>query len=53
VRSVRTSGRGMFKVAVSRNGAARLRWRLASARGGSLLTSRVAKAGRKLRYYRD
>ncbi|MDQ3644708.1 MAG: hypothetical protein M3356_04275 [Actinomycetota bacterium] len=53
VKSVRTSGRGMFKVKVSRAGATRLRWRLVSARGGSLLTSRVAKAGKPLRYYKN
>ena len=54
VRSVRTSSRGMFKVNVSRRGAARLRWRLVtSAANGDLPTSRVAKAGAKLRYYQD
>ncbi len=53
VRTVRTSSRGMFKVNVSRAGAAKLRWRLASSSGGRLLTSRIAKAGKPLRYYSD
>jgi len=52
VRSVRTSGRGMFTALVTRAGATRLRWRLAySSPTGQLFTSRVAKAGQPLRYY--
>lgn len=52
VRSVRTNRRGMFSVNVKRAGATRLRWRLASSSaGGELFTSRVAKAGKPLRYY--
>ena len=54
VRSVRTSSRGMFKVNVSRKKAARLTWRLAaSTPNGDLVTSRIAKVGKKLRYYRN
>ncbi len=53
VRSARTNRRGLFKVNVSRSGAARLRWRLVSAPRGNLITSRVAKAGKRLRYYND
>ena len=54
VRSVRTNRRGMFKVNVKRNKAAKLTWRLATgAANGSLPTSRVAKAGKPLRYYKN
>jgi hypothetical protein len=38
---------------VSRKGAAKLRWRLAYSARDGLLTSRVAKAGKKLRYYKN
>ena len=53
VRSVKTNSRGMFKVNVSRKNAARLTWRLAYSARDGLLTSRVAKAGKKLRYYKN
>lgn len=54
VRSVNTSPRGMFKVTVSRKGAAKLRWRLSYVSpGGGFFTSRIAQAGKKLRYYRN
>ena len=53
VRSARTNGRGMFKVNVRRAGATRLRWRLALSGPGGLTTSRIAKAGKPLRYYRN
>lgn len=54
VRSVKTSSRGMFKVNVTRKNAAKLTWRLASSdSNGAPITSRIAKAGKPLRYYKD
>jgi hypothetical protein len=53
VRSVRTNRRGMFKVNVSRAKATKLRWRLAFSGDDGLTTSRIAKAGKPLRYYRN
>ena len=54
VRSVRTNGRGVFRVNIRRRGAAGLRWRLATITPeGDPLNSRVARAGRPLRYIRD
>ncbi|MBA2794885.1 MAG: hypothetical protein H0U32_12960, partial [Thermoleophilaceae bacterium] len=53
VRSVRTNRRGLFKVNVSRNGASKLRWRLATSGARGLMTSRVAKPGKKLNYYKN
>lgn len=54
VRALRTGRRGMFKVVVKRKNAAGLRWRLVSAApDGSPITSREAKAGKKLRYYKN
>lgn len=54
VRSVRTNSRGMFRVVIKRKAASRLKWRLSGLNGatGEAITSRVAKAGRPLRFYR-
>ncbi len=53
VRSVRTNRRGLFQVRVSRKGAAKLRWRLVTTGSSGLMTSRIAKAGKPLRYYKN
>ncbi|MEJ7716381.1 MAG: hypothetical protein WKF40_12155 [Thermoleophilaceae bacterium] len=54
VRNVRTNSRGVFRVNVSRKSAFRLKWRLSgmSAATGEAITSRTAKAGKKLGFYK-
>ena len=52
VRSVKTNGRGFFVVTVKGSGAAAKRYRLAAQGPGGLFTSRVARAGKPLRYRR-
>jgi hypothetical protein len=53
VRNVRTNSRGVFRLNVSRKSAFRLKWRLSalSPLTGESITSRTAKAGRKLGFY--
>ena len=53
VRNVRTNAQGMFRVNVSKAGAFRLKWRLSGINNatGETMTSREAKAGKKLRFY--
>ena len=53
VQTVSTNSRGVFKVNVNRSGAAGRQWRLATSIPSGLITSRVAKAGKALRYYRN
>jgi len=55
VRNQRTSRNGFLKVNLSRTGASRARWRLVwqNADTGEFVNSRVAKAGKRLRYYRN
>jgi hypothetical protein len=56
VSTPRTNLRGIFRVNLSRNGASRARWRLVWQVPGIVtqpLTSRIATAGRRLRYFRD
>lgn len=55
VRDQLTNARGFLRVNIRRSGASRARWRLVwqNADTGELITSRVAKAGRKLVYYRN
>ncbi len=47
-----TNSRGIFRVNVNRSGAARARWRLVWQNGdtGEFFTSRVARAGSRLKY---
>jgi len=54
VRNVRTNSRGVFRVNISRKSAFRLKWRLSgmSAATGEAITSRTAKAGKKLGFYK-
>jgi hypothetical protein len=54
VKNVRTNSRGIFKVNISRAGASKAKWRLSwqNPGTGQFLTSRIAKAGKKLRYYK-
>ncbi len=54
VRNVRTNSRGVFRVKIKKKNAFRLRWRLSgiSRATGEAMTSREAKPGRKLRFYR-
>ncbi len=54
VRNVRTNSRGVFRVKVRKKNAFRLKWRLSgiSNATGETITSREAKAGRKLRFYK-
>ncbi len=49
-----TNSRGIFRINVSRSGAASARWRLSwqNADTGVFYTSRVARAGKRLRYFR-
>ena len=53
VRNVRTNPQGMFRVNVSKKDAFKLKWRLSgiSNTTGETMTSRVARAGRKLSFY--
>ncbi len=55
VKNQRTNRRGFIKLNISRSGAARARWRLVwqNPTTGQLVTSRVAKAGKKLVYYKN
>ena len=55
VRNVRTNTRGVFRLKVSRKSAFRLKWRLSglSAATGEAITSRTAKVGRRLAFYKD
>ena len=55
VRNVRTNAQGMFRVNISKKGAFRLKWRLSgiSNATGETITSREAKAGKKLAFYRN
>jgi len=54
VRNVRTNSRGYFRVSVRRSDAARLRYRISwQDPDADFHTSRVAKAGKRLRYYRN
>ena len=50
----RTNARGIFRTNISRAGAAGARWRLSwlDSATGEPITSRIARAGRRLRYYR-
>ncbi|MEJ7749941.1 MAG: hypothetical protein WKF32_00640 [Thermoleophilaceae bacterium] len=53
VRDIRTNSRGFFRVTVNRGGAAGLRYRLSwQDPDGAFFTSRVARAGKPLRYRR-
>jgi hypothetical protein len=54
VRNVRTNSRGIFRVNVSRKGASKAKWRLVwrQPTTGGFLISRIAKAGKKLGYYK-
>ena len=54
VRQARTNARGIFRTNISRAGAARARWRLSwlDPETGEAVTSRVATARKRLRYYR-
>jgi hypothetical protein len=54
VRNVRTNSRGVFRVNISRKSAFRLKWRLSgmSAATGEAITSRTARAGKKLGFYK-
>jgi hypothetical protein len=47
----RTNSRGIFRVNLNRSGAARARWRLVWMNAGTVLVSREATAGKRLRYY--
>ena len=55
VRTIRTNAQGMFRVNISKKSAFRLKWRLSgiSNATGATITSREAKAGRKLAFYRN
>ena len=55
VKNQRTNSRGFIKTNISRAGASRARWRLVwqNPDTGELVTSRVAKAGKKLVYYKN
>ena len=50
-----TNRRGIFKINVSRAGASNARWQVVwkNLDSGQVFTSRVAKAGKRLRYYRN
>ncbi|MBA2792926.1 MAG: hypothetical protein H0U32_02900 [Thermoleophilaceae bacterium] len=52
VRSVKTNGRGFFRITVRGSGAAAKRYRLSWIDAGTAFTSRVARAGKPLRYRR-
>jgi len=51
VKRVRTNGRGYFRTNVSRKNASRQSWRVSATYGGDEIVSRVARAGKRLRYY--
>lgn len=55
VRNQLTNRRGFIRRTIRRSGASRARWRLVwqNPDSGELVTSRIAKAGRKLAYYRN
>ena len=55
VKSQPTNARGFFKVNISRSGAARARWRLVwqNVDTAAFINSRIAKAGKKLKYRKD
>ena len=55
VRSVRANSRGVFRVVVKLNGAFKTKWRLSGLSGatGEAITSREAKVGRKLVFYKN
>jgi hypothetical protein len=55
VKNQRTNRRGFLKLNINRRGAARARWRLVWQNGdtGEFVNSRVAKAGKKLVYYKN
>ncbi len=55
VKNQRTNSRGFIKLNISRSGAARARWRLVwqNPTTGEMVISRVAKAGKKLAYYKN
>jgi len=55
VRTIRTNAQGMFRVNISKKSAFRLKWRLSgiSNETGATITSREAKAGKKLSFYRN
>ena len=50
-----TNRRGIFRTNITRSGAASARWRLSWQNGdtGAFLTSRVARAGKRLKYFRN
>jgi len=50
-----TNRRGIFRINVNRAGASSARWRVVwqNLDSGQVFTSRVARAGKRLRYYRD
>jgi len=53
VRNLRTNSRGMFRVNISKKDAFKLKWRLSgiSNTNGETITSREARAGRRLAFY--
>ncbi len=55
VRNVQTNSRGVFRVTVNLKGAFRTQWRLSGISGatGQAITSRIAKTGAKLRFYKN
>jgi hypothetical protein len=55
VKGKRTNGRGFFRTFVRRNGASRQNWRIVALDPvtGAPIASRTARAGKKLRYYRN
>jgi len=55
VKTVRTNRNGFLRVNISARNASKLRWRLSGVNPetGTPITSREAKAGKKLRYYKD
>ena len=55
VKTQLTNRRGFLKLNINRSGAARARWRLVwqNPDTGEMVNSRVAKAGKKLVYYKS
>jgi hypothetical protein len=55
MRSVRTNGRGFIRTVIRKRGAARQNWRLVAPdpSTGAPMPSRVARAGRTLRFFKN